>query len=66
MIVPNDEIYGKELFTYPNKDGQIFNYSQLLKERGYQLIFEQPKYMNPLIQRYGVSPKYHYLFELIM
>ena len=37
--------------------------SPLLAQRGYELCHSEPKYRNPQVQRYGVSPKWYYLFR---
>ena len=36
----------------------------LLEERGYRPLLTRPKYREPQMQRYGVSPTYYHLFKL--
>jgi hypothetical protein len=35
----------------------------LLAQRGYRLCHTEPKYQNPQVQKFGVSPKWYYLFR---
>jgi SAM-dependent methyltransferase len=60
------------LFIVPNVSGEGTNavrlmngtdISPLLAQRGYQLCHSEPKYRNPQVQKYGVSPKWYYLFR---
>lgn len=39
------------------------DFSPLLAQYGYQLCHIEPKYCNPEVQKYGVSPKWYYLFR---
>jgi len=55
MIVPN----GEPLLT---NDGQDFG--EVIKKHGYKLVAKEPKYRDPLAQKYAICPIYHYLFEL--
>jgi SAM-dependent methyltransferase len=60
------------LFIVPNVSGEsgkgvrLMNgtdISPLLAQYGYQLFHTEPKYQNPQVQKYGVSPKWYYLFR---
>ncbi len=60
------------LFIVPNMSGRegkavrLMNgtdISPLLAQRGYHLCHAEPKYQNPQVQKYGVSPKWYYLFR---
>lgn len=51
------EIYSCEAPGRPRSD-----VAALLAERGYRRVTLQPKYAEPNIQRYGVSPTYYHLF----
>jgi len=31
---------------------------------GYRLVAKDPKYLDPLVQKYGPAPALHFLFEL--
>jgi SAM-dependent methyltransferase len=61
MIVPNPYDIGKggEILSSSGED-----ISAILEKYGYHLIIKEPKYLDPIVQKYGVSPTYHYLFEL--
>jgi len=39
------------------------DFSPLLAQYGYHLSHIEPKYGNPEVQKYGVSPKWYYLFR---
>jgi SAM-dependent methyltransferase len=61
------------LFIVPNVSGEsggkavrLMNGTDirpLLAQRGYQLCHTEPKYRNQQVQKYGVSPKWYYLFR---
>jgi SAM-dependent methyltransferase len=65
------ELKVKYLFIVPNISGgekavRLVNgtdFSPLLAQYGYQLCHVEPKYSNPELQKYGVSPKWYYLFR---
>jgi SAM-dependent methyltransferase len=61
MIVPNDpyEDGGDRLVTNDRRD-----FSALLTKHGYKEIVREPKYRDPLVQRYAINPTHHFLFEL--
>lgn len=40
------------------------DYLPIVERYGYSLLAKEPKYRDPAVQRYGVMPTYHYLFEL--
>jgi hypothetical protein len=58
MIVTGDRL----LSTEP--DGGRIDFLPYLEESGYALRVREPKYSAPSVQRYGVTPAFHYLFEL--
>lgn len=60
MIVPNYLEHGrKQLLTNSGED-----FLPIIKNKGYKLIAKEPKYRDRRIQKYGIYPSYHYLFEL--
>ncbi|WP_197520526.1 putative sugar O-methyltransferase [Mycobacterium sp. E2479] len=59
FIVPNMSIEGEKAVRMV--DGTDF--SPLLEQHGYRLCHVEPKYGNPEVQRFGVSPKWYYLFR---
>jgi SAM-dependent methyltransferase len=56
MIIPNS---GKGLLTVDGKD-----FDHLVTERGYELIVREPKYLDPILQKYALNPDYFYLYHL--
>lgn len=61
MIVPNgDEQMGKLLLTVRGED-----FMEIVSKHGYKLVVKNPKYDDPIVQKFGLYPTYHYLFELI-
>ncbi|MFC1981130.1 putative sugar O-methyltransferase [Chloroflexota bacterium] len=61
MIVPNfiDPDGRLLLVRHPHED-----FLPLVEEKGYRLLAKEPKYRDPVVQQYGVSPTCHYLFGL--
>ena len=55
MIVPNSQ---DRLLTSDHQDFQL-----IIEKHGFKLIAEEPKYLDPVVQKYAMSPAYHYLFE---
>jgi hypothetical protein len=58
MVVPNT---GDRLLI---TDRERHDFQPTIEKHGYKLIAKEPKYSDPLVQRYAVHPGYHYLFEL--
>ena len=59
MIVPNPaEHRGENLVTNTGE-----SIERLLQLRGYRLEAKAPKYADPVVQRCGVQPTWHYLFQ---
>jgi hypothetical protein len=55
MIVPNFP----ELRT---NDG--IDFSNIIEKHGYKMIAKDPKYGDPVVQKFAINPSYYYLFEL--
>ncbi len=66
MIVPNNHKSegGKNLLSL-EADSSLIRYERILNDYGYQLMVKMPKYLDAEVQRYGVSPTYYHLYELI-
>ena len=64
MIAPNADDHGGNSLVTQETNGERRDFLPLLTSRGYKLIEKRPKYEDPLVQRYGLSSTYHYLFEL--
>jgi hypothetical protein len=60
MVVPNgdDDHKGELLLTNDGKD-----FGGLIESRGYRLVAQDPKFGDPIVQKYAISPTHHYLFE---
>lgn len=56
MIIPNS---GEDLLTNDGKD-----FRPLLEKVGYQLHSSQPKYLDPIVQKYALNPDHFHLFAL--
>jgi hypothetical protein len=60
MIAPNTTNCGGErLQTNDLKD-----FSGIVAKYGYRQVAREPKYSDPVVQQYGISPTWHFLFEL--
>jgi len=55
MIVPNS---GVELLTNDGRD-----FSSMLNDYGYGRIALEPKYKDPVVQKYAMNPDYYHLFK---
>lgn len=60
MVVPN--VVGADGVTMLTTEGKDF--SRVLTDHGYRLVARDPKYLDPLVQKYGPTPAVHFLFEL--
>ncbi|MGB0908930.1 MAG: putative sugar O-methyltransferase [Nitrospirales bacterium] len=60
MLIPNERgMLGKKLV---NKEGQ--DMKSVIDRYGYRLMIAEPKYEDPIVQQYGMSPTMYYLFRL--
>ncbi len=64
MIVPNYSHHEETKLLTTEKTGEKFDFFPLIKSSGYKLLVSQPKYLDPVLQKHGVSPTYYYLFQL--
>jgi putative sugar O-methyltransferase len=64
MIVPNRRPGNGTVLLSREPDGTMREFQPLLEDAGYRLLARDPKYLDPIVQRHGVSPTFHYLFEL--
>lgn len=60
MIVPNSLDHGGTLLLTNDRE----DIKGIVEKHGYKLIFKDPKYRDPVLQKYAINPTYHYLFEL--
>lgn len=59
FIVPNQD----KALVSRETDGRFIDFEPLLKEKGYRLKVCEPKYHDPSVQKNGIQPGHHYLFE---
>ena len=63
MVVPNAVSRdGSDGITMRTNAGEDF--SAVVRRHGYVLAANEPKYADPVVQEYGVSPAAHLLFRL--
>ncbi len=60
FIVPNASDHGGERLALNSGE----DFSGLVEKYGYKLQIKAPKYEDPMVQEYGVSPTYYYLYQL--
>ncbi len=60
MIVPNPMHHGGEFLM--TTEG--LNFKPIVANHGYELICKEPKYRDPLVQKYAMGPTFYYLFKL--
>jgi SAM-dependent methyltransferase len=60
FIVPNACDHGGEKLALNSGE----DFSDLVDKYGYKLQIKAPKYDDPMVQKYGVSPTYYYLYQL--
>lgn len=58
MVVPNARDHGGACLQ--TNDGKDFG--SLIEKYGYKLIVKEPKYNDPVVQKYAINPTYYYLF----
>lgn len=64
FLVPNADTHGGTKLLSAERDGRKLDLMPGISARGYKLVVQEPKFSDPEIQRHGISPSHHYLFEL--
>jgi hypothetical protein len=64
MIVPNIGDHGGSKLVSHEADGQHLDFLSAVEARGYELVTQEPKYLDSGLQRLGVSPTHYFLFRL--
>ena len=60
MVVPNAvEADGVTMLTIKGE-----NFATVITDHGYRVVAQDPKYLDPRVQKYGPFPAVHFLFEL--
>lgn len=65
FIVPNAVDHGGKELHSCEYGGEKCDYLPSLETRGYRRVACVPKYNDDIVQKYGVSPTYYHLFELL-
>ena len=60
MIVPNRTSSGGERLL--TNDG--YDFLPILERYGYRLVLKEPKFLDPVVQQYGLQPSWYHLLEL--
>jgi len=55
MVIPNSSV---GLLTNDKKD-----FLPLIQKAGYELVSQEPKYLDPIVQKYAMNPDLYYLFK---
>lgn len=58
MLVPTTDS-GQRIVTV---DGA--NYAHIMEKHGYRLVAKEQKYRDPVVQKYAITPAFHFLFRL--
>lgn len=64
MIVPNPVFEGGKQLYSKELDGSEPDLMPTVREAGYEPIYQRPKYGDPAVQKYGVTPTWQHLFKL--
>jgi hypothetical protein len=64
MIVLNSGAFDGDRFLGAESRGPRRDFASVLDANGYRLLAREPKYRDPALQRFGVSPTEYALFEL--
>lgn len=64
FIAPNAGDHGGTRLLSREADATRRDFHPAIEQHGYRLVTVQPKYREPLVQRYGVSPTSYHLFRL--
>ncbi|HYV62599.1 MAG TPA: hypothetical protein VE958_07985, partial [Bryobacteraceae bacterium] len=64
LLIPNADTHGGTKLLSAEPDGRRLDLLPSIAARGYRLTVREPKFSDPDVQRHGISPTYHYLFEL--
>jgi hypothetical protein len=64
MIVPNARDNGGTRLLSAELDGNSVDFLPALNDRGYRLLSREPQYLEAGVQKHGLNPTQHWLFEL--
>lgn len=60
MIIPNVYVNTNELLVSHDRKSIL----EILNKYGYELLVKEPKFTDPIVQKYGINPTYFFVFEL--
>jgi putative sugar O-methyltransferase len=63
LIIPNSDMHGGTKLMSTEKDRSRKDLLPVIESSGYKLKVQEPKFLDPSVQKHGVTPTYHYLFE---
>jgi SAM-dependent methyltransferase len=63
MIVPSEGLYSEGTLLTTERGNTHRDYMPTLLSKGWKCVASQPKFLDRLVQKHGVSPTHHYLFE---
>jgi hypothetical protein len=57
------------LFIVPNSKDDLLtlnreSFSHLVEKHGYELLAREPRYADPIVQKYALNPDYLHLYQL--
>lgn len=58
MVVPHGGTYNGQLLSHDRQD-----FGTIIENHGYRLVAKDPKFADPIVQQYAITPTYYYLFE---
>jgi hypothetical protein len=64
FIVPDSNCYTEKALICLDADGSRVDFEPLLGQSGYRRILCAPKYLEPNLQRFGLSPTHYFLYGL--
>ena len=64
MIVVNSSAQDGDRLLGVEPNGERKDFAKAIAQAGYRVICREPKYSDPLLQKFGVSPSQYSLFEL--
>jgi SAM-dependent methyltransferase len=63
LIIPNQDQHRGTRFLSTELNGTRSNFRKEIEKAGYRLIVNEPKYLDPSVQEFGITPGHYFLFE---
>jgi SAM-dependent methyltransferase len=64
MIVPNQDQHRGTRLLSNEPNGTRCDFKKEIENAGYRLVVAEPKYLDPAVQDFGITPTHYFLFEL--